>query len=348
MAWFAVDDGFDTHPKIRKAGNPAAGLFVRLGTYAARHLTDGHIPGIVARDYGTAAQLRKLTEAGMLHSQPHTCDRCEQPAKGDYVMHDYLEYNRSRKQIEAARENGRKRQQKGRARQAQQRDETKPEAQQNPNRDSPEPHPSSGWTSNASQPESLFQGSVAGHEGSSRRDTLQGDTVVPSQPSPSSPPEEEKRKSQLATRASTDDVPRIGDRPRIPDSCQPLVAAVQAARLYVGWDLNPAEWFLIEALVRRCGIPALVVSANASWQGARSQPRNARYFIPAWRTLPDALPTPEPVDLPAAVGEVVPLGPAPHTAGARPSTTDARVQQALDAGRRLQALADAQNAQENQ
>jgi hypothetical protein len=41
-------------------------------------------------------------------------------------------------------------------------------------------------------------------------------------------------------------------------------------------------------------------------------------------------------------GNVVPIG---H---ARPSTTDARVQAALDAGRRLQALADAQNAQEAQ
>ncbi|MGK5734299.1 mucin-2, partial [Streptomyces sp. URMC 124] len=96
---------------------------------------------------------------------------------------------------------------------------------------------------------------------------------------------------------------------------RPLVDALTSARLVVGWDLKPAEWLLLEALVQRCGIPTLVASATASWQGARTQPRSARYFVPAWRALPDA--PAQPVDLPAAVGADVlpfkPLAPAPST-----------------------------------
>ena len=34
MAWFALDDGFDTHPKVRKAGNAAVGLFALLVPFA--------------------------------------------------------------------------------------------------------------------------------------------------------------------------------------------------------------------------------------------------------------------------------------------------------------------------
>lgn len=78
----------------------------------------------------------------------------------------------------------------------------------------------------------------------------------------------------------------------------------------VGWDLQPNEWFLVEALIKRCGVAALVVSAKGSWQGARTQPRSGRYFLPAWRTLSDApieVPDQSGSSLPAAVGQVVPL-----------------------------------------
>lgn len=139
-----------------------------------------------------------------------------------------------------------------------------------------------------------------------------------------------------------DEPARIGDRPRIPEPSRPLVDALYNAGLITGWDLQPADWFLIEALIKRCGIPAMVISARSSWQGARTQPRNGNYFIPAWRKLADTPAHTEQQHLPAVVGDVLQL-PNP---GHRPSTTDARVQQAIDSGRRLQALADAKRAQE--
>lgn len=181
MAWFALDDGFDTHPKVRKAGNAAVGLFVRLGVHATKHLTEGHLDGDIVRDYGTAATIRKLIAVGMLHESGHGCLRCPQPTEGNFVIHDYLDYNKSRAQIEAAREAARKRQNRGR--------ET---ARANRNaRDSERILSSNSrqngadLTSNCGQNEPLFEDEPAGHDDLSRRDTHEGATVVPSPPLPS-------------------------------------------------------------------------------------------------------------------------------------------------------------------
>lgn len=181
MAWFALDDGFDTHPKVRKAGNAAVGLFVRLGVHATRHLTEGHLDGDIVRRYGTEPNVRKLIAVGMLHGHGHDCQRCEQPAEGGYVIHDYLDYNKSRAQIEAARENARKRQNRGR--------ET---ARLNRNARVFEPESDSNRSRNGSDSERnrvgndpLFDDGYAGQDDMSRRDTHEGVTGVPSPPLPS-------------------------------------------------------------------------------------------------------------------------------------------------------------------
>lgn len=54
MTWFKVDDTAYGHPKVLKAGNAALGLWVKGGAYAAQHLTEGTVPGVVAQLYGTA------------------------------------------------------------------------------------------------------------------------------------------------------------------------------------------------------------------------------------------------------------------------------------------------------
>jgi hypothetical protein len=116
MPWFALDDGFDTHPKVRKAGNAAVGLFVRLGVHATKHLTEGHLDGVIVRDYGTA---RNRPQADHRRHAPRTRPRLPTlPAarRRGYYIHDYLDYNKSRAQIEAAREAARKRQKRPRQR----------------------------------------------------------------------------------------------------------------------------------------------------------------------------------------------------------------------------------------
>ncbi|EPH40882.1 hypothetical protein STRAU_6097 [Streptomyces aurantiacus JA 4570] len=83
------------------AGNAALGLWLRSGAYAAQHLTDGIVPGVIAKMYGSKPQIAKLTAAGLWHTSGHTCrhPKCLQPAAGDFMIHDYLEYNPSRRQV---------------------------------------------------------------------------------------------------------------------------------------------------------------------------------------------------------------------------------------------------------
>lgn len=100
MPWFAVDDSAHTHPKMVKAGNAAVGLWMRCGSYAAQHLTDGIVPGAIAGMYGTGPQIAKLVKLGLWHAAGHTCLRCPQPADGDYLMHEYHEHgNPTRQQV---------------------------------------------------------------------------------------------------------------------------------------------------------------------------------------------------------------------------------------------------------
>jgi hypothetical protein len=183
MPWFALDDGFDSHPKVRKAGNAAVGLFVRLGVHATKHLTEGHLDGDIVRGYGTPATVRKLISVGMLHGFGHDCKRCEQPTEDGYVIHDYLEYNKSRAQIEAAREAARKRQQKGRDSARANRNSRDSRANLNGNSREND----ATFAPNSRENAPRFEDEAAGHGDMSRRDTHEGATVVPSPPLPSQP-----------------------------------------------------------------------------------------------------------------------------------------------------------------
>lgn len=103
MPWFVVDDSAHSHPKLVKAGNAAVGLWMRCGSYAAQHLTDGIVPAAIASMYGTGPQVTKLVKLGLWHPAGHTCPECVQPAEGDYVMHDYHVYNPTRRQVQDRR-----------------------------------------------------------------------------------------------------------------------------------------------------------------------------------------------------------------------------------------------------
>lgn len=106
MPWFVVDDNADSHPKFVAAGNAAIGLWARTGAYAARHLTDGIVPGDIAKMYGSKPQITKLVASGLWHVAGHDCahPKCLQPARGDFTIHDYLIYNPSRRDVLAKRE----------------------------------------------------------------------------------------------------------------------------------------------------------------------------------------------------------------------------------------------------
>lgn len=106
MPWFVVSDDADSHPKFVRATNAPLGLWVRAGAYASRHLTDGLVPGDIAKMYGSRPQIAKLVAAGLWHEHGHTCShpKCAQPAPGDFYIHDYLDYNPTRSKVTEQRE----------------------------------------------------------------------------------------------------------------------------------------------------------------------------------------------------------------------------------------------------
>ena len=96
MAWVRLDDQFTDHPKVVAAGPLAAWLYVCGLTYCARHLTDGLIP---------VAQVRQMAAsgAGKLAAALVAVGLWEE-APGGYRVHDYLEYNPTRAQVLALRQ----------------------------------------------------------------------------------------------------------------------------------------------------------------------------------------------------------------------------------------------------
>lgn len=103
MPWFRLDEGFHSHPKILKAGNEAIGLYVRCGTYAAEHLTDGFIPEQVALQYGTPALAESLVQSKLWRR-----------VRGGWRMPDYLDYNPSAEQVKKERKQAAERQRRHR------------------------------------------------------------------------------------------------------------------------------------------------------------------------------------------------------------------------------------------
>jgi hypothetical protein len=111
LPWFRLDDSFHSHPKVIAAGNEAIGLYVRCGTHAAEHLTDGAVSQSVALSYGSRALADTLVRCGLWHR-----------ARGGWLIHDYLDYNPSREAVEKERKASAERQRRRREAMASRRD----------------------------------------------------------------------------------------------------------------------------------------------------------------------------------------------------------------------------------
>lgn len=90
MPWFKVDDGFSTSRKViqipRRDRFQAIGLWLMAGNFAAKELTDGHIPAYVLDEMGAPDELvETLIAVGLW-------DRDEQ---GEIWFHDWCEYQPS-------------------------------------------------------------------------------------------------------------------------------------------------------------------------------------------------------------------------------------------------------------
>ncbi|MEU2603225.1 hypothetical protein [Streptomyces albus] len=77
---------------------------------------------------------------------------------------------------------------------------------------------------------------------------------------------------------------QAGARDPIPDFARPLVDRISASGVHVRWGFRQHEWFLVDHLIKKCGIPAM--AATAVRAARRTDVDSARYFLPGWRELP--------------------------------------------------------------
>ena len=96
MAWARIDDNFFNHPKVRKAGKDAIIFHMAALCYSNAFTTDGFIADVMLELIATQAFQRKangladrLVECGLWDS-----------IEGGYLIHDFLDYNYSRQQID--------------------------------------------------------------------------------------------------------------------------------------------------------------------------------------------------------------------------------------------------------
>lgn len=90
------DDNFADHPKVVVLSDGAFRLHASGIIYCARHLTDGVVLKVKVKaltpEY-KPSHLKELVDAGLWHRHPE-----------GYEIHDYLEWNNSKAQIQARRD----------------------------------------------------------------------------------------------------------------------------------------------------------------------------------------------------------------------------------------------------
>lgn len=150
MAWVKIDDRFDEHPKVMAAGPDAMWVLFRALAFANRGETDGHLPSAalsrVGSDFGPKKRqtlVRTLVEVDLMHAPGHDCDRCPDPPDG-WQIHDYADYQPTRKQKEAERAEARERMAKARAKKKPHSRDVRTEHDQNRSRSSDNPVPDPG------------------------------------------------------------------------------------------------------------------------------------------------------------------------------------------------------------
>ncbi len=115
MTWSKFDDAAAKNPKSREAGNEAWALWVAAVMYCNRHLTDGLISlAALAND----CLPRAIPEARAKKLAEQLCECSirdggaglfERAEKGKYRVHDFLEWNLSKDEVEARRKTDRDR-----------------------------------------------------------------------------------------------------------------------------------------------------------------------------------------------------------------------------------------------
>lgn len=126
MPWVKIDEEFASHPKVLEAGPLGMALQIAALCYCNRHLTNGHLSRAAAmtllsfeglgmrmwandlvgggEDASWELVVEDLVTAGLWHEIGHDCPDCPEVRPGGYYLHDYLNYQPSKAEVEAERE----------------------------------------------------------------------------------------------------------------------------------------------------------------------------------------------------------------------------------------------------
>ena len=123
MPWVRFDDQFPEHPKVVSVGPLGIALQVAAVCYCNRHLTDGFLPWSAAQsllawefcetpnENGQAKRIKVCVSCGMSGDDVDTdyviglliSAGIWEEVSGGYRVHDYLDYQLSKAQVEAIR-----------------------------------------------------------------------------------------------------------------------------------------------------------------------------------------------------------------------------------------------------
>ena len=129
MAWFKVDDGWWSHPKILQLSDSAQALWMRAGSWSMKHLTDGDVPAFALPLLGAKPKpVAELVAVGLWLEVPT-----------GYQFHDWAKYQPSRESVERERESAaeRKRVSRVKSQGESRRDSGRPSALPDPTRPDP-------------------------------------------------------------------------------------------------------------------------------------------------------------------------------------------------------------------
>ncbi|MER8219729.1 hypothetical protein ABTZ58_03845 [Streptomyces sp. NPDC094143] len=303
MPWVRLDDRFPSHRKVALLSDRAFRLYVSALCWSSENLTEGRIldrelPLVAPRLRGVKAAAKEL-ETGRLW------DRIE----GGWEIHDYLEYQRDREQVQAERAANAARQKAWRERK-----KAEKEAARNTSRNGV----SNGVTPDAgSAPDDATATRTRHDDDTTKLRARREESAEPqvsefrngvSNGTPSSSPSQVLPSEVLpppspSTNSAPNGAVEVSGRGEI----QPLIEAMEARGMSVSWSFSAAEWIDLRDAVRRAGVPALVDHAARAWQAAKTQPYSARYFLRGWTGVqaPTTWTGPRPVAPPSAASNYV-------------------------------------------
>lgn len=103
--WIKLDAAMLDHPKwvraLRLGGDAALHLWLQITMWSARHLTDGVIPSDVASAIPGPRGVMTMRKAWQALAEASLIER---QSNGDWLIHDYLDHQRSRTEVMAGLE----------------------------------------------------------------------------------------------------------------------------------------------------------------------------------------------------------------------------------------------------